>query len=140
MRVIGFKVFEDLSKFKDSMMFDSDTIVASMTCDYKDHLINIDLKICGYVKVFFKGECFTRPSDFPEELKEIIKKEPNGWGTEDDIEVWENNWFEYIFNDNYKGHVFSDGIMFEDDLSKYSIEQLKEDMIMVCKCIVDDQF
>lgn len=139
MRVIGFKVFEDLSKFKDSMLFDSGTIIATIECEYNEHIVQMDLKVCGYVKVYYKGDCYRYPSEFPQELKEIIKENPNGWNyVDDNIEVCENNWFEYIFTESFEGHSYSDGIMFEDDLSKYSEEELKEDMILTCKSIIEN--
>lgn len=138
MKIIQFKCDDNLSKYIDSMLFDSDTVVASMKCEYKEHIIDVDLMVRGYVNVYYKGERFRYPSDFPEELKEIIRQNPNGWNyINDDIEVDENNWFEYIYDDTFDGKTYSDGIMFEDDLSKYSVKEIETELIEICKYIVN---
>lgn len=139
MKVIEFKVFDELSKYKDSMLFDSGTIIATIECEHNNHIVQIDLRVCGHVKVYYKGDYYRYSSEFPEELKEIIRDNPNGWDyLNDDIGVCENNWFEYIFTESFEGRSYSDGIMFEDDLSKYSEEQLKQDMIDTCKSIAEN--
>jgi hypothetical protein len=137
MNVIQFKCDNDLKKYTDSMLFDSGTIIASMQCEYKGHVINVDLKVCGYVTVDYKGDRYRYPSEFPQELKEQIKVSPNWWENEETC-VHENNWFEYIYNNTFDNKTYSDGILFEDDLSRYSMEMVENELKEICKYIVDN--
>ena len=137
MKIINFECDKNLSQYVDSMLFDSNTIIASMTCEINEHQINIDLMTRGYVNVEYKGDTYRYPSEFPQELKIKIKENPNWWDDED-VYIDENNWFEYIYDDTINGKTYSDGIVFEDDLSKYSVEQVKDDMVEVCKWIVNE--
>ena len=113
---------EDLTKYKDSMMFDSGENIATGKFQYNDQELNIYLDISGEVAVTFEGVTYHRPSEFPEELKEKIRKNPNNWeySDESDIYVGLNNWFEYIYDYN--------GVVFEDDLSKATPQRIRIDM------------
>ena len=138
MKLIKFELLDNLSKYTDSMLFDSNTVIAKMVCEHKGHTINVGLMVRGYVKVEYKGDIYTNPSDFPEELRNTIEANPNLWMLEnDDVEIWENNWFEYIYDHSFNGRTYSDGIMFEDDLSKYTAEELEKAMLEICKYIVE---
>ena len=81
---------------------------------------------------------YTSPCDFPAELKERIKANPGWWDTEDNTYIDMNNWFEYIYDHTIDGKTYSDGIMFEDDLSEYSVEDIKNAMIKVGQYIMED--
>ena len=138
MNIVNFNCEEDLSKYVDNMLFDSDTVIATMECEDENQKVVIDLMTRGEVRVEYKGNTYTSPCDFPAELKERIKKNPGWWDTEDDTYIDMNNWFEYIYDHTIDGKTYSDGIMFEDDLSKYSVEDVKNGMIKVAKYIMED--
>ena len=113
----------DLSKYTTSMLFDSGSSIASAEFSYKGIKHCVTLNICGEISVNYKGENYKRVEDFPEELVELIKKNPNDFDVcSDDVFVWNNNWFEYLEEDNL------DGVIYEDDLSKASPDEILEDM------------
>lgn len=126
MKCVKFECDNDLTKYVDSMLFDStsDTgeSIAHGIFEHDGEQCNIWLDVRGEVSVTYKGTVYHRPSEFPEELIEKIRKNPNDWeyNGDDDIYVGLNNWFEYIFE--------SDGEVYEADLSKATPEMIKEDM------------
>ena len=126
----NFSYDEDLSKYSDSMLFDSGHMIASADFKYKDKEYSLDLKVCGDINVTYKGEVYKTPSEFPEELKELITKNPGKWELNDDVFVNFNNWFEFIV----KG---IDGFVYEEDLSEASPEELYEDFLIIVKLIGD---
>ena len=130
-----FECDEDLSKYTDSMLFDSGENIAHAEFVSGEKTLTLDLDICGEVRVTYKGETYCRPSEFPDELKELIKKNPNRWDTvapsgegndeeDSDIYVEFNNWFEVIYEFDDES-FFMDGDVFEEDLSKFTPETLK---------------
>ena len=137
MNIKKFEVCEELSQFTDSMLFDSGLAIARMDCEIDGHSIGIDLVTAGHVRVHYKGDIYKYPSDFPEELKEKIKKD-RYWDCDKDVLVDENNWFEFIYEDTYNGDTFCDGVVCEDDVSKFTEEELKNRMIEICKWIVEE--
>lgn len=129
---------KNLTQYIDSMLFDSNKTIASMTYESDGCIVNIDLMTRGYVNVEYKGESYYAPSEFPEELKEIIRTNPYWYNETEDLYISENNWFEYIYDATQNGKDWSDGILFEDDLSKYTEDELKSEMVEVCKNIIKD--
>ena len=127
-----FSCSDNLAQYTDSMLFDSGECIASM--DYFDEetgkSVTLDLRVCGSVKVSFKETNYTHYSDFPEQLKKLIKKNRE-WELDERVYVDENNWFEYIFDVD----GCSDGIVFESDLSTYTPDQLEKEMESVCKFV-----
>lgn len=128
-----FSCSENLSQYIDSMLFESGECIASM--DYFDEetgkSVELDLRVCGNVKVSFKETDYTHYSDFPEQLKKLIKNNRE-WELDERVYVDENNWFEYIFSTG----KYSDGIVFERDLSAYTPERLKKEMESVCRFVL----
>lgn len=136
---------ENLEQYVDSMLFDSDTNICSITVDNGEGItIDIDLCIRGDVSVTYKGEVYNTPSEFPEELKDMIRKNPGTFdvyapsGEGNDVEEGDcgvnlNNWFELIFKINSPGDNnndgFSDGDVYESDVSTMTPEQLKEELV-----------
>lgn len=91
----------DLTKIKDSMQIDSGTTIA--TCHMKDFYAYIEVR--GDVMVFFnpntneeptQGEYYTKPSEFPQELKDLIAKDET-WYLDKRVELVRNNWFELFW-------------------------------------------
>ena len=109
---IEFYCDDNLSKYTDSMLFDSGTNIAYGTYIYNDEEVDISLDICGSVEVTYKNEVYTTPSEFPIQLRNLIKAHPNDWDCEDDVYVGFNNWFEV------KSPL--DGWVCEDDISTMS--------------------
>ena len=126
---LEFDCEDELSKYIDSMLFDSDESVAHGRFVYKNKEIDISLRICGEVSVSYKNETYHRPSEFPEELKEKIRKNPYQWETDKDICVFFNNWFEYIYDS-------TDGMVCEDDVSKMTPEQILSEMTEIASEII----
>ena len=116
-----FECDEDLSKYTDSMLFDSGENIAHAEFVSGEKTLTLDLRICGDVRVIYNDDIYLYPSEFPDELRERIKANPYRWDDDPDIEVGFNNWFETIYNiDDY-----TDGVVFEEDLSKFTPETLK---------------
>jgi hypothetical protein len=136
---------DNLAQYTDSMLFDSeDTSVAAAEFMKDGKVLTIDLCVRGSVDVTFKGERYNRPSEFPEELKEHIRKHPNDWdiyapsGDDDEesnIYVGMNNWFEFIWNYDDGG---GDGLVCEDDISKMTKDQILEKLTEIAKWVFDD--
>ena len=135
---INFDCEKNLKQYANSILIDSGTIIASMNCIHNDCEVNIDLMVCGEVDVIYKGINYRCASDFPDELKEIIKHNPY-WHTEtDDLYIADNNWLEYIYDCVYNGNTWSDGILFESDLSTYSAADLLKEMYEIAMEIMED--
>lgn len=111
----------DLSKYVDSMLFESGETIAKGTFAKGTENFEVYLDVRGEVSVTYKDEVYHSPEEFPDELKAIIKDHPNQWFNDDDIYVGLNNWFEYIFED--------DGEVFEEDVAKATPEKILEDMM-----------
>ncbi len=143
LKSVGLRHFvcdDNLEKYTDSMLFDSvdtgetegDSVIASATFRYNGQNLNIFLEVAGEVSVNFNGETYKRPSDFPDKLKELIKKRPNNWeyaeiGEKDypEIGIGMNNWFQYaITNKNFT----LDSVIYEKDVSKATPEEILRDM------------
>lgn len=129
---------KNLIQYTDSMLFDSGTVIASFDCEHNGHKISIDLMVCGEVDVTYKGEDYTCPSEFSNELREIIKYQPYWFTDTDDLYITNNNWFEYIYDHTYDGDTWTDGILFESDLSTYSEADLLKEMYEIAMEIMED--
>ena len=125
---------KDLSQYISSMLFDSDTLIAEAffnTTNNKQSA-KIELVTRGAVRVEADGNIYTSPSEFPDWLKERIRKYPNCWrylDTEDKkVFCYDSNWFEFIVTPD---DACSDGIMYEADLSKDTPEGIYQAMIEI---------
>ena len=136
---IDFNCEKDLSQYTDSMLFDSGTIIAFMDCAYNECQVSIELRVCGEVDVTYKGEDYRHPSDFPNELREIIKHNPYWFTDTEDLYITNNNWFEYIYDCVYNGNTWSDGVLLEGDLSTYTEADLLKEMFELVMEIVEDK-
>lgn len=123
---VEFRVDSDLSRFTDSMLFNShEDEIAYAKWKMGEKEIEIRLEISGEVSVTYKGDVYHTPSEFPEELKQLIRNNPNDWDCNDDVYVSLNNWFEYLAKSN--------SIVFESDVSKMTPEEIKADMEEIAK-------
>lgn len=105
----------DMKEIKNSMQIDSGTTIATMQT--KDCYMSIE--VVGKVKVFFNpntneeptaGDCYRYPSEFPQELKDLIsgnaaiyQRDGNTqetgcpWDCDDRVYVDNSNWFELFY-------------------------------------------
>lgn len=123
---------DELSQYTDSLLFDSGTVVAEldMTDTYGNRAV-MSLEVRGEVRVKLKGsdECWcTRPSEFPEAVREAIENGQFGLLDESDASY---NWFELMFTIfNNKGEmIVQDGDVYEGELDMLTPEDLKALMI-----------
>lgn len=135
--IIDYKAYEPLEKCVDALLFDSGTDIAHMTCEVEEYIIDIDLTVCGEVNVEYEGVDYKLPSEFPKELKKIIKNHYSGVQNMTGLcYIKDNNWYEFLYevkNKVDKKHCYSGGILFEGDLCKYNQEELKKEFLTVCK-------
>ena len=121
--ILEFKVYGDLSKYTDSLLFQDEKIASLLTKEYK-----VTIEVIGDIRIFFKGNLYKCSSKFPEELIEIIE---NGEVSEhSDVEIMDNNWFEIdVYERTGKDeYVLVCDEVFEEDLSKMTQENLKNYM------------
>ena len=130
----------DLTKYTDSMLYDSGTNIAELKYTKEFYTVEIFLDVRGEVQVDYKGTRYRAPSGFPEELKEKIKNNPHWTAGDKNLYVDMNNWFEYIYDIHTPyGDTYSDGVMFEDDLSKCTPEELKTRMVDLAIELIEDE-
>ena len=127
----------NLSKYTDSMLFDSDTETIAegyFETDNDQEKIWIELCVRGAVRVEVDGLIYTSPSDFPDWLKERIKKHPNGWQyleTEDkEVFCHDSNWFELLVTSE---SGYCNGYVYESDLSKDTPEDVYRTMFEIAR-------
>ena len=147
--ILDYHVHEKLEQCTDSMLFDSDTVIADMKAKTSDGLsVSVALMVRGYVSVIYQGKTYRKPSDFPQKLRELIASrfsEPpfiedmsdeaidaametfDSAKQEDDYRIAFSNWFEYIWKitDADGDNVAHDGILCEDELNTMTEDQLR---------------
>lgn len=111
--------YEDMKPIKDSMQFDSDTEICSYVSP--DGKFTVTIEVRGEVRLTYNDETYTKPSEFPQEVKEIIK---NGdlWNN-DEVYIGNNNWFELFIWDCDGDYIDSDVVDIEgktpEDIAEY---------------------
>lgn len=116
-----FRLYENTKNIKDSLQFDSGTLIA----EYIDNDLSARIEVVGDVRIIFKGDVFKYPSNFSDELKQIVA-EGNVYDDER-IEVCENNWFEVIVIDNTNNteiDMGDDPIIAVEGLTAYELKDL----------------
>ena len=118
-----FKTYIDMKNIEDSLQLDSDQTI----CSLENNDIEINIEVKGEVKVWWNpngdpmdGEYFTRPSEFPEELKNLIVNE-EWYDTDEHIEVTSNNWFEIFFVNKADGNCIASDVI---DVEGYDEKEL----------------
>lgn len=122
---VEFRCDADLKQYTDSILFSSGITIATGTYRCGDLELIIDLKVCGENMIIYKGCMYNDVSQFPEDLVELIKTGPRWWEDNPDVEMRNLNRFEYIFDD--------DGRIYEEDLSKATPEELRDEMYKIAK-------
>lgn len=101
----------------NSMLVDSNTTLASAEFDINGKTEEISIEVRGEVQVLFEGEYFYNPSEFPRELKNLIKSN-KWWDTDERVNVFNNNWVELFYTkDGYWESTYDvlDGIIGETE-------------------------
>jgi hypothetical protein len=138
MKIKSFKCNDNLSQYVDSMLFDNGVCIAEMECEFDNgDMCTISLEVRGEVNVDFNETTYRSPSEFPDELKNIIK-ENRLWDCESCVYVDMNNWFEYMFTVKDDKYQYTDGVMCEWDISKGTPEDIKKEMIEICEWIAEN--
>ncbi len=125
-----FRFYRDISDIPDSILLSSGQVIAEY--DNEDNDLHMSLEVCGEVRVSYKGEIYRGVDEFPKELIERIKNDPNYWdiyahsGEENDNEfgdiyVGNNNWFELFVSDS--NGVFDSFLV---DCENYTEKDIKE--------------
>lgn len=127
----------DLSKYTNSMLFDSDTKSIAegyFETDNAQEKIQIELCVRGAVRVEADGKIFTSSSEFPAWLKECIKKHPYGWQyfETDSRKVYchEINRFELLVT---SGRGYFGSYVYKGDLSKDDPEDVYRTMLEIAR-------
>lgn len=114
-----FEIKVDPRLCKDSMAFEKGTVIA----EYED-IVKITLKVVGEISVAFNGVIYTDVSQFPDELKGLIREFPGEWADKGDIAIFNKNWFEYHLFDSKKIEFY----MPEKSLHTMSEEDIEKEM------------
>lgn len=114
----------DMRTVKDSMQLDSDQVIA--TLKRGDFAVSLEVK--GEVRVTFDGELYTKPSEFPQDLKDLIASD-DFWDCNERVDVGNNNWFEAVYrSESYEesdvvdlegdtvSQLFSDAMVYMEDV------------------------
>jgi len=134
-KILNFDCEEDLSKYKESLLFDAGESVAGMTIEFKNGFVcEAELAVRGDVRIalYDSEEGYVRyTQDYSPELRTAIEN-----GEWDKIDIGNNNWFEmlYTLKDAKGNEIASDGDVYEEDISKHSPETLKESMLDYSEC------
>lgn len=118
------KVYVDLTNINDSMLLPSGTMIATFEDDEAE--IYLSYEVQGEIDLWYKGERYRNPLEFPDELKELLNK--GGYDDNADLQIDENNWFEGMFWDT-KG--CSGSCLNSDciDIGGMTPEQIADDII-----------
>ena len=106
----------------DSLLVESGTELAYMKywLDGKEEELYIAVR--GDIKIIYKGEYYFRPSEYTEELKDILKSSPVEQLEIDDFEIIDNNWCELF----HRGDNYEDGLDVCDGEFGETEQEIKE--------------
>ena len=133
-----FECYEDLTDIKDSMQLDSDTDICRYIDESGKYAVTIDVK--GEVRVTWCAngiesgepvETYHRPSEFPDDLKELIARSNSWWENDPRVYVSENNWFELFIWSHENGdnrYLTSDCVDVEGETPESLKELCKESL------------
>lgn len=123
----GFICYKDLSDIPDSMLIDSDTVIAEYIDPDND--LRVSLEVRGEVRVVFQGDVYCYPSEFPEELKDYIKENKGIYELPEqfpDSYISDNNWFELFIMDKNGQYITSDVVDCENQTPEEIKDMMKE--------------
>lgn len=138
----GFNTYLDLNRCVDSMLFNSETLVASLFVTKGDYNVSVKLKVVGDVAVLYRNKVYHSYFDFPTGLKERIEQYPRNWQHiegKQDVQINLNNWFEYQWVIHGPDYFCKSGSMLcEDDLHLMTEDALKAEMLEVADHVIQE--
>lgn len=111
-----------LSQCNDSLLYDCDTVIASVTS--LDSKYNITVEVHGDVMITYKDEVYRYPSEFPDSLTAMIR-DGSAWQNPE-IYIDNNNWFEISI---YEKDEYLGGEVWDICPDVCSKEQIRAEMI-----------
>jgi len=116
------KVYEDLTDINTSLLLPSGLMIATYEDDTTETYLSYEVQ--GEIDIQFKGDWYEDPTEYPDELVEMLK---NGAAGNEDIVVIENNWFEGMFwsDKGWCGTCFCSDVV---DIEGMSPEQMADDI------------
>lgn len=120
-----FEQFEDMTKIKDSMQMDSGITIAALTLPNGN---TATIEVRGEVKVYFNNEYYCTPSEFPQELKDLIANKGVEYWNNSKVSIIDNNWFEIFYMENGSYVPDSDAIDVEDS-SRAGLYEILADFV-----------
>lgn len=133
----------DMTQIVDSMQIDSEETIATM------HAFGVkaSLEVRGDVKIWWNpekgkdpldGKYYKYPSEFPEDLKNLIAKgvtnDDQHWSTDPRLYISENNWFEIFIGDENRGYDCSICV----DVEGMTPDEIKDMLLDICKEYTDN--
>lgn len=138
---VSFSCDENLSQYSIPISRDGDDPIAVMTVEDKiGNRIELDLRVVGEVKVNWKDKVYTHYSQFPEDLIEYVKNEGNL--NDKNCPIESNNYvgLRYTSFNNKDEEVYSDNIIFDEDMSKITQDELKAVLLRNALWILDAEY
>lgn len=102
LKILKFECDEDLIKIADRepLLIESGTSIAYMKYLLDAREEEIEIVVCGDIRILYKGEYYFRPNEYTEELKQILRMSHIERLQIDDFEILENNWCEIRYTKN----------------------------------------
>ena len=119
MNILDFKIFDELSEYTDSLLFDNETIATLTTNKYR-----VTIEVVGDKRIIFENQVYKSANKYPDKLIEIIKS--GNFLDNDEIEIVDNNWFEI---DIYESDTIVNDEVLEINIHTMTKEDLKQYMI-----------
>lgn len=138
---VYFSCDEDLFQYSIPVCCDGDDPIAVMTVEDKiGNRIELDLRVVGEIKVNWKGKVYTHYSQFPEDLIEYVKNEGNF--NDENCPIESRNYIGLRYTSyNYKDEeVYSDDIIFDEDMSEITQEKLKTVLLKNALWVLDAEY
>ena len=125
--VTHFDCDDNLKQYDETLLCDGDDAICIMTAEDEYHNeVGLDLRVRGEVRIGWRDdinddfEFYQHYSQFPEELTEVIKK--GDYYDNEHVCVDMNNWLETVY---YLNGDSIDSFMFEEDIAKMTVEDMK---------------
>lgn len=122
---------ENLKDYVDSILFDKNTVISTLQYEDVNFYIDISLEVSGSIDIIYKKKNYTSSKDFPVELIEIIRKNPEKWKENKNIKINSINKFIFSYKGKRGDKDFSKDIDFDGILAKETIDTLREKMLQI---------
>lgn len=134
LNILNFEVSVNLSECKESLLFDNETIAILDVDKYR-----VTIEVYGDKRIIFKNQVYKSAYNYPDELKEIIKR--GNYFNNNDIEIIDNNWFEIdVYEKDTTDNMYElthDEVL-DIDIHTLTPETLKQYMINHLEYYIED--